>query len=72
MPTFCPWSQSRGIFGGLSLQGGTLRADDHGNKALSGQKESKKGILTGKIKDPSEAASFLEQITKYGGESMPA
>jgi lipid-binding SYLF domain-containing protein len=66
------WSRSRGVFGGLSLQGGTLRADDDANKALYGQKESNSDILTGKVKAPSEAAAFLDPVTKYAGESRAA
>jgi SH3 domain-containing YSC84-like protein 1 len=63
------WSRSRGVFGGLSLQGGTLRADDDANKALYGQKEKNTEILTGKVKAPSEASTFLDTVQKYGGET---
>jgi len=63
------WSRSRGVFGGLSLQSGTLRADDDGNKALYGKKETNTDILTGKVKTPSSASVFLDPVTKYGGES---
>jgi SH3 domain-containing YSC84-like protein 1 len=66
------WSRTRGVFGGLSLQGGTLRADDDANKALYGQKETNKDILTGKVQAPADAASFLDPVTKYGGESRSA
>jgi lipid-binding SYLF domain-containing protein len=57
------------VFGGLSLQSGTLRADDDGNKALYGKKETNTDILTGKVKTPSSASVFLDPVTKYGGES---
>jgi SH3 domain-containing YSC84-like protein 1 len=63
------WSRSRGVFGGLSLQGGTLRADDDANKAIYGQKESNNDILTGKVNAPANSDSFLGPIAKYGGES---
>lgn len=64
------WSRSRGVFGGLSLQGGTLRPDEDVNKAIYGQKESNADILTGKVKAPSDAAApFLDAVTKYGGET---
>lgn len=62
------WSRARGVFGGLSLQGGTLRADDDGNKGLYGQKESNADILTGKVKTPGDASTFLDAVAKYGGE----
>ncbi|MBV8809412.1 MAG: lipid-binding SYLF domain-containing protein, partial [Acidobacteriaceae bacterium] len=63
------WSRSRGVFGGMSLQGGTLRADDDANKAIYGQKESNKEILTGKVQPPADASSFLQEVAQYGGES---
>jgi lipid-binding SYLF domain-containing protein len=63
------WSRARGVFGGLSLQGGTLRADDDADKAIYGKKESNADILTGKVKAPSDASGFLDAVTKYGGES---
>ena len=61
------WSRSRGVFGGLSLQGGTLRADDDVNKALYGQKETNADILTGKVQAPSDASAFVDAVAKYGG-----
>jgi SH3 domain-containing YSC84-like protein 1 len=64
------WSRSQGVFGGLSLQSGTLRADTDVNQALYGQKEDNKAILTGKVKAPSEASGFLETLTKYGGTTQ--
>jgi lipid-binding SYLF domain-containing protein len=66
------WSRSRGVFGGLSLQGGTLRADEDANKAIYGQKEKNTDILTGKVKAPSEATTFLDTVQKYGGETRTA
>ena len=66
------WSRSRGVFGGLSLQGGTLHADDDANKSLYGKKESNSDILTGKVKAPAESAGFLELVAKYGGETRKA
>lgn len=63
------WSRARGVFGGLSLQGGTLRADDDGNKALYGKKEGNADILTGKVKAPADASTFVDTVAKYGGES---
>jgi SH3 domain-containing YSC84-like protein 1 len=61
------WSRSRGIFGGVSLQGGTLRADSDVNKVIYGQNESNPDILTGKVQPPSDASGLLDALTKYGG-----
>lgn len=61
------WSRSRGVFGGLSLQGGTLRGDGDVNKALYGQDVTDADILTGKVKSPAAAETFLSAVRKYGG-----
>ena len=63
------YSRSRGVFGGLSLQGGTLRADEDVDKAMYGQKETSSDILTGKVKATSDAAPFLDAVAKYGGQT---
>jgi len=64
------WSRSQGVFGGLSLQSGTLRPDNDVNQALYGKKEDNKEILTGKVEAPPTASGFLEALTKYGGETQ--
>jgi len=61
------WSRSRGVFGGLSLQGGTLRPDEDANKALYSSKVSSKDILTGKIKDPIPSDAFAQALGIHGG-----
>jgi lipid-binding SYLF domain-containing protein len=61
------WSRSRGVFGGLSLEGGTLRADSDTNKALYGSDVSNANILTGKVQSPAEASTFLATVQRYGG-----
>ena len=63
------WSRSRGVFGGLSLQGGTMRGDGDVDKALYGKELSNKEILTGKVPPPDGSAPFLDTVAKYGGES---
>ena len=64
------WSRSRGVFGGVSLQGGTLRPDSDVNKAIYQANLENKDILTGKVKPTSEAAGFLKTLTTYGGEQQ--
>jgi lipid-binding SYLF domain-containing protein len=61
------WSRSRGVFGGVSLQGGTLRQDTDVDKALYGQNVGSKEILTGKVEPPAGAEAFTAQLVKYGG-----
>src|SRR5215475_1861076 len=38
------WSRARGVFGGISLEGSTMRSDDGGNKKLYGKEISAKEI----------------------------
>jgi lipid-binding SYLF domain-containing protein len=61
------WSKSRGVFGGLALEGGTLREDDDGNKEMYGQSEKSSAILTGSVKPTSASSDFLEKLTQAGG-----
>jgi lipid-binding SYLF domain-containing protein len=66
------WSRSRGVFGGLSLQGGTLRPDEAANKALYGDKVDTREVLTGKVKDPVSPDPFREKLAEYGGTTKNA
>ncbi len=50
------YSRSRGIFGGLTLEGATLRPDDDASKELYGREVSNRDILTGGVKTPAAAA----------------
>lgn len=61
------WSRSRGVFGGLSLQGGTLRPDDGANQGLYGEKVSSKDILTGTMDKPLTPDLFVEKVEQHGG-----
>jgi lipid-binding SYLF domain-containing protein len=61
------WSKAKGVFGGLALQGGTLRDDGDANKELYGQPETASAILAGTIKPTSAATGFLAELNRYGG-----
>jgi SH3 domain-containing YSC84-like protein 1 len=61
------WSRSRGVFGGLSLQGGTLRADEDANKSLYSTKVTTEDILTGKTKSPLPTDEFAKALGIHGG-----
>lgn len=63
------WSRSRGVFGGISLQGGTLRPDEDGNKGLYGKASDNKEILMGKATTPAVGKSFVDTVAKYGGST---
>jgi len=61
------YSRSKGVFGGLSLQGGTFRPDVDVNKQIYGKKQRNNDILTGKVDPTPTAADFLSALAKYGG-----
>lgn len=63
------YSRSRGVFGGISLQGGTLRPDEEGNKGIYGKASDNKDILTGKVKSTADASGFLATVAKYAGNT---
>ncbi len=59
------WSRSRGLFGGISLQGATLRPDQGVNRALYGKNLDNRTILTGNTAPPAAAANLLSLLNRY-------
>src|ERR1017187_3564589 len=59
------WSRSRGLFGGISLDGATLRNDIDENETLYGQRWTSKEILTSGAKPIAAADKLLEVLSKY-------
>ena len=56
------WSRSKGVFGGVSLEGSTIRSDDDANKRLYGKElNAKQIILDGEVKTPA-AGQALDQL----------
>ena len=56
------WSRSKGVFGGVSLEGSTIRSDDEANKKLYGKDlNAKQIILQGVVKTP-PAGQSLHQL----------
>jgi SH3 domain-containing YSC84-like protein 1 len=54
------YSRSKGLFGGVSLEGSTLRSDDGANKTLYGKELSAKEIVRlGKVPAPPAARGLL-------------
>lgn len=66
------YSRSRGVFGGVSLSGASLRVDGDANKNLYGEKVTPEGIMSGQPPAPDVAKPLMEQLTnataKAGGE----
>jgi len=61
------WSRSKGVFGGVSLQGGSLRPDDDANKGLYGDKVTSRDILTGNVTKPIGSDLLTGKLAQYGG-----
>jgi lipid-binding SYLF domain-containing protein len=58
------YSRSRGVFGGVSLSGATLRPDGDANKNLYGKKVTSQEIIDGKVATPPEAQQLMEDLQK--------
>jgi lipid-binding SYLF domain-containing protein len=59
------WSRSRGIFGGISLTGSTLRSDDGANKNLYGKDLSAKEIVReGKVHATPAGKKLADYLNK--------
>ena len=66
------YSRSRGVFGGVSLSGASLRVDGDANKNLYGEEVTPAQIMSGQPPAPDVAKPLIEQLTnataKAGGE----
>jgi len=58
------YSRQRGIYGGISLNGATLREDDNANKELYGRALKNKEILTDDVAVPPAAKPFVHALDK--------
>lgn len=56
------WSRSRGLFGGVSLEGATLRPDGSENRKLYGRNVTNRAILEGQVKPPQAARTFVAML----------
>jgi lipid-binding SYLF domain-containing protein len=57
------WSRARGVFGGVSLAGSTMRSDDGANKNLYGKQLSAKEIVReGKVQTPDSGKPLVDLL----------
>jgi lipid-binding SYLF domain-containing protein len=63
------WSRSRGLFGGIALQGATLRPDEEVDQILYGREIDTKSILSGKVAPPDAAKPLLALLNKYSSRA---
>lgn len=59
------YSRSRGVFAGVALEGGTLRADDSANKDIYGKEMTNRTILGGSVTAPASTTAFLNALKAF-------
>jgi SH3 domain-containing YSC84-like protein 1 len=59
------YSRSRGVFAGVTLEGATLRPDNHDNHKIYGVEATQAGILHGKVEPPASADELYAELNKY-------
>ena len=59
------YSRSRGVFGGVSLSGATLRPDGDANENLYGRKVTPQQIMAGAVTMPPEAGKLIEALNSH-------
>ena len=67
------YSRSRGVFGGVSLEGATLKPDGGANENLYGKKISAKDIIVnGAVSTPQEASLLLSTLNEQASRNASA
>jgi len=64
------YSRSKGIFGGVSLQGSTLQQDEGAIKAVYGKQLNASDILGGGVATPPAAMPLNQVLTKYSAKGI--
>lgn len=58
------YSRSKGLFGGVDLNGSWIEHDSDSTKALYGKDLSNSELLTGKVPVPEEAKTFVAEVAR--------
>ena len=59
------WSRARGVFGGVALNGATLREDDVWNQQLYKRSIKNREIVEGNTAIPKAATALLNELDRY-------
>ena len=59
------YSRSRGVFGGVDLNGATLRPDNAANRKIYGLDVTQREILTGQVRPPAAATPLYSELNQY-------
>jgi len=65
------YCRSRGLFGGVAVEGAALAVDNEANAAFYGHAASADEILSGRVEAPKEAADFSTLIQRCSTVSRP-
>ena len=63
------YSRARGVFAGVSLNGGVLKQDKDSTREFYGHMVTFKAALTGEVEAPSTAYPFLSSLAKWAQEA---
>ena len=59
------WSRARGVFGGITLEGATLRPDRDDNAKIYGRPVSTHEIIDGAVTAPPAAADMYSVLDRF-------
>jgi SH3 domain-containing YSC84-like protein 1 len=63
------YSRTRGLFAGLTLNGAVIKQDDDATRGLYGRMVGFRECLTGQVKPPAEADTFLATVRRSKAEA---
>jgi lipid-binding SYLF domain-containing protein len=67
------YSRARGVFGGVSLEGSTLKPDGGANENLYGKEVTAEDIIVkGAVPAPQEASLLLSTLTEHSPKNLAA
>jgi lipid-binding SYLF domain-containing protein len=59
------YSRSRGVFGGITLQGATLRPDNDDNEKIYGQRVTQMDLIQGKVKPTADDHILFDELNMW-------
>jgi lipid-binding SYLF domain-containing protein len=63
------YSRSKGIFGGLTLEGAVVEQDDDSTRAIYGKHMMFRNILSGKASTPASGDAFVKAVSEAGHQA---
>jgi SH3 domain-containing YSC84-like protein 1 len=59
------YSRSHGVFGGIALEGATLRPDNDDNAKIYGRQVTSREILHGEVTAPAAASGLYNELNRF-------